>query len=186
MHRLAKEVRVRGPGRPGTGQPWLPGTPPPAPVPEDMPSADIRIGYPRCSHLTQELQSQLDALAAGIPREKTFAEKLSSRVRGRPEFEKAFAACRQIKHEMKAGCCSRSSLRWPRRARAHLLEQCHDWPSQRFVQSLRSRCMILARASAKRGSALVSSWSRWSPKPVSITSTTVAGLFAMTTTLSAR
>jgi DNA invertase Pin-like site-specific DNA recombinase len=48
----------------GPGQPWRPGTPPPAPIPADTPSADIRVGYARCSHLTQELQSQLDALAA--------------------------------------------------------------------------------------------------------------------------
>jgi hypothetical protein len=75
-----------------------PGTPPPAPVPADTPSADIRIGYARCSHLTQELQSQLDALAThGIPRDKIFAEKVSTRVRVRPEFEKALEACRQIK-----------------------------------------------------------------------------------------
>ena len=82
----------------GPGQPWRPGTPPPAPVPADTPSADIRIGYARCSYLTQELQSQLDALAAaGIPRDKIFAEKVSTRVRVRPEFEKALQACRQIK-----------------------------------------------------------------------------------------
>lgn len=52
----------------------------------------------RCSHLTQELQSQLDALAAhGIPRDKFFAEKVSTRVRVRPKFEAALDACRQIK-----------------------------------------------------------------------------------------
>jgi DNA invertase Pin-like site-specific DNA recombinase len=56
------------------------------------------VGYARCSHLTQELQSQLDALEAhGIPRDKIFAEKVSTRVRVRPEFEKALQACRQIK-----------------------------------------------------------------------------------------
>ncbi|HSZ28211.1 MAG TPA: recombinase family protein, partial [Pseudonocardiaceae bacterium] len=62
----------------GPGQLWRPGTPPPAPIPADTPATDIRIGYARCLHLTQELQSQLDALAAhGIPREKIFAEKVS-------------------------------------------------------------------------------------------------------------
>ncbi|WP_433170558.1 zinc finger domain-containing protein [Actinoallomurus sp. CA-150999] len=96
--RLAKELRVPTPSDRGPGQPWRPGTPPSAPIPADRPSADIRIGYARCSHLTQELQSQLDALAAaGIPREKIFAEKVSTRVRVRPEFEKALEACRQIK-----------------------------------------------------------------------------------------
>lgn len=96
--RLAKELRVPTPADRGPGQPWRPGTPPPAPIPADTPSADIRVGYVRCSHLTQELQSQLDALTAhGIAREKIFAEKISTRVRVRPEFEKALEAARQIK-----------------------------------------------------------------------------------------
>ena len=96
--RLAKELRVPTPADRGPGQPWRPGTPPPAPIPAGTQSADIRIGYARCSHLTQELQSQLDALAAvGIPRDKVFAEKVSTRVRVRPEFEKALEAARQIR-----------------------------------------------------------------------------------------
>lgn len=96
--RLAKELRVPTPADRGPGQPWRPGTPPPAPIPADAPSADIRIGYARCSHLTQELQSQLDALAGhGIPREKIFAEKISTRIRVRPKFEAALDAARQIK-----------------------------------------------------------------------------------------
>ncbi|HAP90060.1 MAG TPA: hypothetical protein DCR15_10100, partial [Arthrobacter bacterium] len=50
----------------------------------------VWVGYARCSHLTQELQSQLDALEAhGIGREKIFAEKVSTRVRVRPKFEAA-------------------------------------------------------------------------------------------------
>ncbi len=78
--------------------PWRPGTPAPAPVDPDTPTADIRIGYARCSSLTQELQSQLDALAGhGIPRDKIFAEKISTRVRVRPQFEAALAAAREIK-----------------------------------------------------------------------------------------
>src|SRR6266536_3398442 len=53
------------------------GTPPPVPIVADTPSADIRVGYARCSHLTQELQTQLDALAGhGIPREKIFAARI--------------------------------------------------------------------------------------------------------------
>jgi hypothetical protein len=57
--RLAKLLRVPTPADRGLGQPWRPGTPPPAPIPSDTPTADIRVGYARCSHLTQELQSQL-------------------------------------------------------------------------------------------------------------------------------
>jgi DNA invertase Pin-like site-specific DNA recombinase len=57
----------------------------PAPAATDTPSTDIRIGYTRCSTLGQELDSQLDALAAkNISRDKIFAEKISTRVRARP------------------------------------------------------------------------------------------------------
>ena len=96
--RLAKLLRVITPADRGPGRPWRPGTPPPAPITDDRTAADIRIGYARCSALTQELQSQLDALAAhGIDRGKIFSEKISSRVKVRPEFEKALATARQIK-----------------------------------------------------------------------------------------
>ncbi|MBB4943384.1 DNA invertase Pin-like site-specific DNA recombinase [Streptosporangium album] len=96
--RLAKLLRVQTPADRGPGQPWRPGTPPPAPLATDAPTADIRIGYARCSSLTQELQSQLDALAAhGIDRDKIFSEKISTRVRVRPQFEAALTLARQIK-----------------------------------------------------------------------------------------
>ncbi|WP_442818281.1 recombinase family protein [Streptomyces sp. NBC_01727] len=56
------------------------------------------MGYARCSHLTQELQSQLDALSAhGVPRDKIFSEKISTRIRVRPQFEVALALAREIK-----------------------------------------------------------------------------------------
>ncbi|MBO1269812.1 recombinase family protein [Arthrobacter cavernae] len=96
--RLAKELRVNTPADRGPGQLWRPGTPPSAPVAADIPATDIRVGYARCSHLTQELQSQLDALENhGIDRGKIFAEKVSSRVRVRPQFQAALETCRQIK-----------------------------------------------------------------------------------------
>ncbi|MDJ0464243.1 recombinase family protein [Streptomyces sp. H27-C3] len=96
--RIAKLLRVPTPADRGPGQPWRPGTPVPAAIPSDSPVADIRIGYARCSSLTQELQSQLDALAEhGIPRDKIFAEKISTRIRVRPQFEAALTAAREIK-----------------------------------------------------------------------------------------
>ncbi|WP_265291392.1 recombinase family protein [Streptomyces sp. SHP 1-2] len=82
----------------GPGRPWRPGTPPPAPIDPDLPSADIRIGYARRSTLGQELDSQLDALSKhGIPREKIFSEKISTRVRVRPRFEEALRTAREVK-----------------------------------------------------------------------------------------
>ncbi|MFF3847123.1 recombinase family protein [Streptomyces sp. NPDC002328] len=82
----------------GPGRPWRPGTPPPAPIDPELPSADIRIGYARCSTLGQELDSQLDALSKhGIPRDKIFSEKISTRVRVRPRFEEALRTAREVK-----------------------------------------------------------------------------------------
>ncbi|MEU9116376.1 recombinase family protein [Streptomyces sp. NPDC048483] len=96
--RLEKGLRVPAPADRGPGRPWRPGTPPPAPIDPDLPSADIRVGYARCSTLDQELDSQLDALSKhGIPRDKIFSEKISTRVRVRPKFEAALAAALEIK-----------------------------------------------------------------------------------------
>ncbi len=47
MSRLAKNLRVPTPADRGPWQAWRPGTPPP--IPADTPSADIRVGYARCS-----------------------------------------------------------------------------------------------------------------------------------------
>ncbi|MFI1585558.1 recombinase family protein [Embleya sp. NPDC020630] len=96
--RLAKLLRVPTPADRGPGRSWRPGTPVPLAIAPDTPSADIRIGYARCSTLTQELQSRLDALAAhGVQRDKIFSEKISTRVRVRPQFEAALALAREIK-----------------------------------------------------------------------------------------
>ncbi|WP_435594400.1 zinc finger domain-containing protein [Streptomyces panacea] len=47
--RLAKLLRVPTPNDRGPGQPWRPGTPAPAPTDPGTPTADIHIGYARCS-----------------------------------------------------------------------------------------------------------------------------------------
>ncbi|MGW5848965.1 recombinase family protein [Streptomyces sp. NPDC055254] len=98
MPRLKKALRVPTPADRGPGRPWRPGTPPPAPIDPDLSSADIRIGYARCSTLGQELDSQLDALSKhGIPRDKIFSEKISTRVRVRSRFEEALRTAREVK-----------------------------------------------------------------------------------------
>ncbi|MEV0416365.1 recombinase family protein [Streptomyces sp. NPDC050448] len=69
-----------------------------SPIDSALSSADIRIGYARCSTLGQELDSQLDALAGhGIPRDKVFAEKIGTRIRVRPKFEEALRTAREVK-----------------------------------------------------------------------------------------
>ncbi|MFC7641335.1 recombinase family protein [Streptosporangium lutulentum] len=56
----------------------------------------IRIGYVRCTTATQELQSQLDALAAAHCT-RVFSEKISTRIKIRPELEKALTLAHEIK-----------------------------------------------------------------------------------------
>ncbi|WP_346766321.1 FAD-dependent monooxygenase [Streptomyces sp. BPSDS2] len=73
------------------------GPEPPPPIDPDLPGADIRIGYARCSTLGKELDSQLDAFAGhGIPRDKIFSEKVSTRVRVRPRFERRRAGAESV------------------------------------------------------------------------------------------
>ena len=56
----------------------------------------IRIGYARCSTAQQELASQLDALALADCK-RIFSEKISTRVKTRPELEKALKLAYDIK-----------------------------------------------------------------------------------------
>ncbi|MFC5204740.1 recombinase family protein [Streptomyces kaempferi] len=82
----------------GRGSPGSPASRCPRPSDPSLPSADIRIGYARCSHLSQELDSQLDALAKhGIGRDKIFSEKISTWIKVRPQFEEALKTAREIK-----------------------------------------------------------------------------------------
>jgi DNA invertase Pin-like site-specific DNA recombinase len=84
-------VEVRSPGRP-----WAPGPAVDAGMAEVPAGRPIRIGYARCSTARQELASQLAALeVAGCTR--VFSEKISTRVRVRPELEQALRLCRDIK-----------------------------------------------------------------------------------------
>jgi len=58
--------------------------------------APIRIGYARCSTAQQELQIQIDALTRAHCT-RIFSEKISSRIKIRPEFENALALASDIK-----------------------------------------------------------------------------------------
>ncbi|MFI6452519.1 recombinase family protein [Streptosporangium amethystogenes] len=78
----------------GPGRPWKPG-PPIKPAPSAPTAKPIRIGYARCSAAQQELQGRLDALE---PRcELIFSEKISTRVKVRPELEKALKLAYDIR-----------------------------------------------------------------------------------------
>lgn len=77
------------------GKKWAQGPEVAAAAPETT-GAPIRIGYARRSTATQELQSQLDALAAAKCT-RVFSEKISTRIRVRPEFEAALALAREVK-----------------------------------------------------------------------------------------
>ncbi|MEV0702132.1 recombinase family protein [Saccharopolyspora sp. NPDC050389] len=92
---LREELDVAVPDDRGPGRVWVPGprikaeTPAPA-------AAAIRIGYARCSTAQQELQSQLDALDRANCK-RVFSEKISTRVKVRPELEKALKLAYDIR-----------------------------------------------------------------------------------------
>ncbi|MFF1847714.1 recombinase family protein [Streptomyces sp. NPDC058217] len=79
------ETNARRPPRPAGG----------LRVPEAA-TKPTRVGYARCSTAQQGLQSQLDALVdAGC--DPVFSEKISTRIKVRPEFVKAMDFARTIK-----------------------------------------------------------------------------------------
>ncbi|WKK20952.1 recombinase family protein [Streptomyces olivoreticuli] len=92
---LKAELTVKTPVDRSPGKPWTACEAAPEAV-EAVPGAAIRIGYARCSTVGQELQSQLDALA-GASCTRVFSEKISTRVKERPELDKVLALAREIK-----------------------------------------------------------------------------------------
>lgn len=66
-------------------------------VPAPRTERAVRIGYARTSTARQELASQLEALRRAAPRHKIFQEQISTRVKVRPELEKALALAHQFK-----------------------------------------------------------------------------------------
>lgn len=77
------------------GRPWKQG-PTPAAVPTPGAGRPIRIGYARTSTASQELASQLEALRQAECH-KIFSEQISTRIKVRPELEKALALAHQFK-----------------------------------------------------------------------------------------
>ena len=67
-----------------------------AAVEPEVTAVPIRIGYARCSSATQELQSQLDALTRAHCT-RVFSEKISTRIKVRPELDKALTLAHEIK-----------------------------------------------------------------------------------------
>jgi DNA invertase Pin-like site-specific DNA recombinase len=92
---LREELAVAVPADRGPGTPWKPGPPIEAAEPPPV-GAPIRIGYGRCSTAQQDLQIQLDALERAQCK-RIFSEKISSRIKVRPEFDKALALAHDIK-----------------------------------------------------------------------------------------
>jgi DNA invertase Pin-like site-specific DNA recombinase len=92
---LRDELTVAVPGDRGPGKKWTQGQQVVAAKPETN-GTPIRIGYARCSTAQQELQSQLDAIAAAHCT-RVFSEKINTRIKIRPELEKALPLAHEIK-----------------------------------------------------------------------------------------
>jgi DNA invertase Pin-like site-specific DNA recombinase len=93
---LREELEMTVPADRNPGKPWKPGPEIVAAIAETTPGKPIRIGYARCSTAGQDLSSQIDALTAAGCRQ-IFSEKISTRVKTRPEFEAALKLAADIK-----------------------------------------------------------------------------------------
>lgn len=93
---LKAELTIKTPADRNPGKVWAAGAAPIVPVANAAPGAPIRIGYARCSTARQELQSQLDALERAHCK-RVYSEKISTRIKIRPEFEAALTLAREIK-----------------------------------------------------------------------------------------
>ncbi|MCX4606591.1 recombinase family protein [Streptomyces anulatus] len=93
---LREDLEVLVPADRGPGRTWQPG-PALAVVPEPAAGARlVRIGYARTSMVSQELASQIEALeVAGCT--KIFREKISTRVKHRPEMAAALKLAAEFK-----------------------------------------------------------------------------------------
>jgi DNA invertase Pin-like site-specific DNA recombinase len=101
---LREELTVAAPPDRNPGKPWVAGPQVTAGEPE-VTAVPIRIGYARCSSATQELQSQFDALTRAHCT-RVFSEKISTRIKVRPELAKALT----LAHEIKAAAPDQSVI----------------------------------------------------------------------------
>ncbi|MFD3874852.1 recombinase family protein [Streptomyces sp. NPDC058623] len=92
---LREELEVLVPADRHPGRAWKRG-PALAAVPAPRTERPVRIGYARTSTARQELASQLEALHRAECH-KVFKEQISTRVKLRPELEKALALAHQFK-----------------------------------------------------------------------------------------
>ena len=93
---LREELAVPVPDDRGPGRAWRQGPSVATAPAAASPGTPIRIGYARCSVATQELASQLDALQRAECK-RVFSEKISTRIKVRPELEKALRLTHDIK-----------------------------------------------------------------------------------------
>ncbi len=93
---LREELEVAVPDDRGPGRPWKPGPPIETASAAQNAARPIRIGYARCSTARQELASQTAALEASQCK-RIFSEKISTRIKVRPELENALNLARDIK-----------------------------------------------------------------------------------------
>ncbi|MFI6985883.1 recombinase family protein [Embleya sp. NPDC050154] len=92
---MREALQIPVPDDRGPGRVWAPrASVDPAPV--VAAARPIRIGYARCSTAQQELQSQLDALEAAQCK-RIFSEEISTRIKVRPELERALGLAYDIK-----------------------------------------------------------------------------------------
>jgi DNA invertase Pin-like site-specific DNA recombinase len=94
---LREDLEIPVPKDRGPGRVWKAGEAPADPVAVDTAAGTpIRIGYARCSTAEQEIASQIIALRAARCH-KIFSEKISTRIKVRPELEAALALAHQFK-----------------------------------------------------------------------------------------
>ena len=93
---LREELQIAVPAGRHSGRVWTRQAAPTLVAQPQGEGGPIRIGYARCSTATQELASQIEALERACCR-TIFSEKISNRIKVRPELQRALQLARDIK-----------------------------------------------------------------------------------------